>query len=201
MSYLLKLKSLILLGTFAFFVGSCGIVTNPNFIQYIGILGAKLTEHALAEIIERGVDALFEAIFQKAVEATPGVVPIEPLSDSEKLLGRKIGDHIYLVEGRRAGRSIHDEITIPTSEILFMRQDINSAWQLTPESRIKVLERLEIASAQLSLKDLGYNLGRREVDGILGPKTKAAIKKFQKNKGLSPTGALDDYTKQLLLTN
>ena len=200
MNFLIKLKSVVLLAAFTLSISSCAVVTNPNFIRYIGILGAKLAEQALFEVIERGVDALFEAIFHKAVAATPGVVPIEPLA-SDKLLGRKIGDHIYVVEGGRGGRDIHDSITIPTSEILFMRQDLNSEWQLTLESRIKILDRLETASVQLSLKDLGYDLGYGQVDGIMGKKTMNALKKYQKKNGLDQTGLLDGYTKQLLLAN
>jgi len=49
-----------------------------------------------------------------------------------------------------------------------------------------------IERVQIKLKKLGYNPGK--IDGILGPNTKKAIKKFQKDNNLNPTGQLDSYT-------
>ena len=41
-----------------------------------------------------------------------------------------------------------------------------------------------VADIQLNLKRLGYDLG--PIDGLLGPKTKAAIAQFEGAQGLSP---------------
>ena len=54
-------------------------------------------------------------------------------------------------------------------------------------------ERLQIATAQAALLELGYNVGK--VDGKLGSKTRAAIKAFQKTQRLSVDGKV---TPQLL---
>lgn len=45
---------------------------------------------------------------------------------------------------------------------------------------------------QRSLSELGYNVG--QLDGKLGPKTKQALRKFQKDEGLRATGKLDRKT-------
>lgn len=49
-----------------------------------------------------------------------------------------------------------------------------------------------IRMVQLTLKDSGIEPG--PIDGILGPKTRNAIKMFQLKKGLEPTGELDKQT-------
>lgn len=49
-----------------------------------------------------------------------------------------------------------------------------------------------VMRAQVELMDKGFYKG--DIDGILGPQTKAAIIDFQKSKNLPQTGALDDAT-------
>lgn len=50
----------------------------------------------------------------------------------------------------------------------------------------------KIRKAQQALKDKGHYEG--EVDGIMGPKTREAMKKFQKAEGIQETGRLDAET-------
>lgn len=50
--------------------------------------------------------------------------------------------------------------------------------------------------AQSRLKSLGFDPGK--ADGIMGPKTKDAIKAFQSEKGLDADGSLTDATQELL---
>ena len=45
---------------------------------------------------------------------------------------------------------------------------------------------------QLTLKDSGFDPG--PIDGILGPKTREAIKRFQIKNKLEPTGEIDEQT-------
>jgi ankyrin repeat protein len=54
----------------------------------------------------------------------------------------------------------------------------------------------KVYQAQEKLKDLGYDPGRP--DGILGKKTKAAIRRFQRDNGLPETGKIDEQTKAKL---
>jgi len=50
----------------------------------------------------------------------------------------------------------------------------------------------DVRSAQQALKDDGYNTG--PIDGKMGPKTAAALRKFQKDHGIQATGRLDSQT-------
>lgn len=52
---------------------------------------------------------------------------------------------------------------------------------------------------QRRLKALGYDLGNSEIDGILGRKTREAIKRFQQDRGLLVTGRVDEETWQALV--
>ena len=54
-----------------------------------------------------------------------------------------------------------------------------------------------VQSAQDILRQEGYSPG--PADGIMGKKTKNAVKKFQQDHNLSPTGILDEKTHDLLL--
>lgn len=54
----------------------------------------------------------------------------------------------------------------------------------------------EPSGVQARLRGLGFYFG--EIDGKLGPKTKAALRRFQKAKGLSITGEADDSTTSAL---
>jgi hypothetical protein len=49
-----------------------------------------------------------------------------------------------------------------------------------------------VSRAQARLLELGYRIGK--ADGILGPKTRGALKEYQRSKGLAESGALDQAT-------
>ena len=52
----------------------------------------------------------------------------------------------------------------------------------------------DVKQLQTALKDLGYDLGHKGVDGIIGQYTEGAIKAFQKDQGLEVTGIVDEKT-------
>jgi Putative peptidoglycan binding domain len=53
-----------------------------------------------------------------------------------------------------------------------------------------------VRDAQIALRDAGFDTGR--IDGVMGPKTKAALSEFQASQGLPQTGMLDAATQQQL---
>ena len=46
----------------------------------------------------------------------------------------------------------------------------------------------DVKKLQTALKDLGYDIGENEIDGIIGPETEKAIKAFQEANGLTDNG-------------
>jgi peptidoglycan hydrolase-like protein with peptidoglycan-binding domain len=52
--------------------------------------------------------------------------------------------------------------------------------------------REQVRAAQQALKDKGHDPGN--ADGVMGPRTQAALKDFQKAQGLKETGRLDAET-------
>jgi hypothetical protein len=56
-----------------------------------------------------------------------------------------------------------------------------------------------IAQTQERLKAAGFDPG--SIDGVFGPRTKNALRRFQANRGLPTTGVLDEASRQVLLTS
>ena len=52
----------------------------------------------------------------------------------------------------------------------------------------------DVKELQQALSDLGYDIGKTGIDGILGSNTEAAVKAFQELKGLEVTGIVDSKT-------
>jgi peptidoglycan hydrolase-like protein with peptidoglycan-binding domain len=52
--------------------------------------------------------------------------------------------------------------------------------------------REQVKAAQQALKDKGHDPGA--IDGVMGPKTRTALKDFQKKEGMKDTGRLDQET-------
>ncbi len=50
----------------------------------------------------------------------------------------------------------------------------------------------KVRSAQAALSGQGYDVGK--VDGQFGPNTQSAVRRFQSERGLTPSGMLDDAT-------
>ena len=60
------------------------------------------------------------------------------------------------------------------------------------EAFVNDAEDLPIVAVQIMLEEAGHDVGY--VDGIMGPKTKLAIRNFQEEYELDPTGQLDEDT-------
>lgn len=61
-----------------------------------------------------------------------------------------------------------------------------------PKGQAAAGDKQQVRVAQEALKDQGMYEG--EVDGIMGPKTQAALREFQRQEGLQETGRLDQPT-------
>ncbi len=60
------------------------------------------------------------------------------------------------------------------------------------------MSKSEILKIQKRLLELGYDPG--PADGSMGPKTKGAIKSFQRDNSLEETGIIDEKTKEKLFS-
>jgi hypothetical protein len=65
-----------------------------------------------------------------------------------------------------------------------------STFEATPQRNL-------VRDAQIALRDAGYDPGR--IDGVMGSRTRAALREFQASQGLPQTGRLDETTQQQLL--
>ena len=54
----------------------------------------------------------------------------------------------------------------------------------------------KVKAIQWALKELGYDIGKSGVDGSFGPATQAAVKRFQKNRGITQDGIVGSNTRK-----
>jgi len=66
-----------------------------------------------------------------------------------------------------------------------------------PSTLEAVSDRNLVRDAQVALRDAGFDPGG--IDGVMGRKTRAALREFQASQGLPQTGRLDATTQQELL--
>jgi peptidoglycan hydrolase-like protein with peptidoglycan-binding domain len=74
-----------------------------------------------------------------------------------------------------------------------------SAWDKTKDKTREMKDKLkaktsaaDVKSMQMALKDKGFDPG--PADGVMGPRTRAALMDYQRKEGLTPTGRWDDET-------
>ncbi len=72
--------------------------------------------------------------------------------------------------------------------------DIPDEWTESNSHTASIDMKQAVANVQRILDKNGYDAG--PVDGMMGDKTRAAIKAFQKDNGMQPTGELDDKVVQ-----
>ena len=72
------------------------------------------------------------------------------------------------------------------------KKHADGSTEVQPDFQKVRVDRDIIKSAQTKLNDDGYKIGTP--DGKLGPKTHAAIRKYQQDKNLQVTGQLDEST-------
>jgi hypothetical protein len=82
----------------------------------------------------------------------------------------------------------------------FVRTDTSQTSRLAAQAVDAFSKGDDVRAAQTVLVALGYDLGAAGADGVLGPKTSAALKKFLASEGITQTGTLDDVTKKRLQT-
>jgi peptidoglycan hydrolase-like protein with peptidoglycan-binding domain len=120
----------------------------------------------------------------------PGSYP-----DLAAVIKRKLAGEGWLAQISQAGqKTSNDEKDGKTNKDKTKKDEPFSI--VAPTSR----KGADVADLQKGLKALGYGLGSTGVDGINGPYTTAAVKKFQKDHGITPSGTPDEKTVTSIMT-
>jgi peptidoglycan hydrolase-like protein with peptidoglycan-binding domain len=77
------------------------------------------------------------------------------------------------------------------------RASLPANWRETPPTMGRKMTGGEIQVAEQHLKDFGFDPG--PVDGVFTAQTEAAVRAFQKRRGIPVSGILDDPTQRALL--
>ena len=105
------------------------------------------------------------------------------ISNSIKTLGDRIKEAFSYEETETVIDQFTEALTGP-------RNPLGEFWgQLEKGAKGEDVKKL-----QQKLFDMGYDLGTSGIDGIFGPKTQEALKKFQKDSKIKPTGIFDEKT-------
>lgn len=81
--------------------------------------------------------------------------------------------------------------TVPTQT---KTRDMNTSWN---EANAKTVENVKDVQSALS----AHGLAVGSIDGVIGPKTRAALRDFQADNGLAVTGSINQETIQKLGLN
>jgi len=85
-------------------------------------------------------------------------------------------------------QALSDEVLKLSDEVMKLNTEIRGLMQkIVPElTGPQVVQRYDVRWLQQSLQELGYDPG--PIDGIMGPRTQAAVAAFQQNSGLVVDG-------------
>ena len=93
-------------------------------------------------------------------------------------------------------RDAKDTVKDKTSELSDKAKDKTGELKAKMDNANADIDRKEVMAMQRSLREKGHNPG--PVDGIMGPRTRAALMEYQKKEGITPSGQWDDDTKSRL---
>jgi len=105
--------------------------------------------------------------------------------------GAVVGGPVGAVAGAVVGGVVGHEGTDANGKVSSTESGRKVASAANPDGTVR--------SAQAALNDQGYSVGA--VDGQWGPNTQSAVRRFQADKGLTPSGTLDSATLAALGVN
>jgi peptidoglycan hydrolase-like protein with peptidoglycan-binding domain len=108
-------------------------------------------------------------------------------------------------EVRKEGDRTADQVRGKNGDTAGGKMD--RAWDKTKAKAREVKEKVtgngdvrangDVRSAQMALRDKGHNPG--PIDGVMGPRTSAAVREFQQKENLTVSGQLDAETRAKLM--
>ena len=166
-------------------------VLNPMIIAVVLFIGGVIYDSLYGKLIEKTMDWIFGTSIEEYVDVQPSNQLIADWNRScfkAKIKGKR---------GWVFNRSA--ELCIPGGLVQFERRSIRSDnWKLRRWSAERIKERALVGSIQLSLSDLGY-MRENQVDGEMGPLTRDALRRYQRNKGFRVSGEIDSRTRRALI--
>lgn len=90
---------------------------------------------------------------------------------------------------RANGLPVDDELLVDPEEVFERILKAHTPRETVP---VSIGPKEQLVQVQQQLNELGYNLG--QADGVMGPKTRNAIREFQKEVGLSANGEVTEGT-------
>jgi peptidoglycan hydrolase-like protein with peptidoglycan-binding domain len=108
-------------------------------------------------------------------------------------------------ETRKQGDAEADRVRGKTGDTAGDKMD--RAWDKTKAKTREMKDKVtghdaangDVRAAQQALQDKGFNPG--PIDGVMGPRTSAAVRDFQQKENLTVTGQLDSETRSRLMTS
>jgi Putative peptidoglycan binding domain len=108
-------------------------------------------------------------------------------------------------ETRKAGDAEADRVRGKSGDTVGDKMD--RAWDKTKAKSGEMKDKItgngtangDVRAAQQALQEKGFNPG--PIDGVMGPRTSAAVKEFQEKENLTATGQLDAETRARLMAS
>ena len=117
------------------------------------------------------------------------VVEDEFSDDGWKILAKAIDREINIDLEAHSEQSTQVHVDVHRDKFIFLK-DPSTGTEIIEQTRVEAarlsLERSRIASAQMMLGELGYDT--KNPDGIIGPKTRRAITRFQRGNSIHVDG-------------
>lgn|GEM_PF-1146716 len=159
----------------------------------------------LGNDIRRGVDGILGPKTTEAIARFQDAVGLEPTGriDFETMTALDLVTEKGLTV--REIENLGKQLTHEADPLRQPPQKVRPYSELNAEEKRRIQERNSlikpgqykdyyVAQSQASLQITGYDLGPGGIDGIQGPDTTKAVKEFQADRGLKPTGILDVET-------
>ena len=158
-----------------------------------GFIGksAESRNTMLAEALQSNWDKLKTKIKEAGVETTDFEKQVRAVAESHGMdVDKLVEEYGTLEKAIRKGKFSSDILNEALDKVGM------SAADLAKINRTLKFDSVgeDVKELQTALKDLGYDLGKKGVDGIIGQYTEGAIKAFQGDHGLEVTGIVDEKT-------
>jgi hypothetical protein len=114
-----------------------------------------------------------------------------------QILGQEVAKALINLGGKSITDANGKQIPNPANSQSGVTNPIRSVESTPPVAASTTESRpMTVAQAQASLKAQGYAIS--QIDGVMGPKTRSELKRFQKSRGIHETGELDAATSAAL---